>query len=130
MHNNVLEGHLDYWRDESSPLGENKDDPYFPKPYAQYFGQNGKNYRFSTDHFLQNGAFLRLKNIRIGYTLPSSLTQKVFIQSAKLYVSGENLLTFTKMMFYDPEAFGGRWYGVGDAYPLSKTLSIGLNINF
>ncbi len=130
MHNNVLEGHLDYWRDETSPLGENRDDPYFPRPYAQYFGQNGKNYTFSTDHFLQSGAFLRLKNIRIGYTLPSSLTEKIFVTSARFYVSGENLLTFTKMMFYDPEAFGGRWYGVGDAYPLSKTLSIGLNINF
>ena len=130
MHNNVLEGHLDYWRDETSPLGANMDDPYFPRPYAQYFGQNGKNYTYSTDHFLQSGAFLRLKNIRIGYTLPSNLTNKIFIKSARFYISGENLLTFTKMMFYDPEAFGGRWYGVGDAYPLSKTLSFGLNINF
>ncbi|MBT3750341.1 MAG: TonB-dependent receptor [Bacteroidetes bacterium] len=130
MHNNVLEGHLDYWRDETSPLGENMDDPYFPRPYAQYFGQNAKNYTYSTDHFLQNAAYLRLKNIRIGYTLPSSLTEKFFVKSARFYVSGENLLTFTKMMFYDPEAFGGRWYGVGDAYPLSKTLSLGLNINF
>jgi TonB-linked SusC/RagA family outer membrane protein len=130
MHNNVLVGQLDYWRDESSPLGANMDDPYFPRPYAQYFGQNGKNYSYATDHFLQNAAFLRLKNIRIGYTLPARLTEKVFISSARLYVSGENLLTFTKLMFFDPEAFGGRWYGAGDAYPLSKTLSIGLNINF
>lgn len=130
MHNNVLKGHLDYWRDETSALGANTDDPYFPRPYAQYFGQNAKNYSYATDHFLQNGAFLRLKNFQLGYTLPSSITQKIFISSARFYMSGENLLTFTKMMFFDPEAFGGRWYGVGDAYPLSKTLSLGLNVNF
>lgn len=130
MHNNVLKGHLDYWRDETSALGANTDDPYFPRPYAQYFGQNAKNYTYATDHLLQNGAFLRLKNFQFGYTLPSSITQKIFISSARFYMSGENLLTFTKMMFFDPEAFGGRWYGAGDAYPLSKTLSLGLNVNF
>jgi hypothetical protein len=130
MHNNVLEDHLDYWRDETSALGANTGDPYFPRPYAQYFGQNAKNYSYATDHFLQNGAFLRLKNIRVSYTLPRSLTQKVFISNASIYLSGENLLTFTKLMFFDPEAFAGRWYGAGDAYPLSKTVSLGLNLNF
>ncbi len=130
MHNNVLVGHLDYWRDETSALGENKGDTYFPRPYAQYMGQNYKNFGVPTDHFLQNGAFLRLKNVRIGYSLPSSLTKRIFISNATVYLSGENLLTFTKLMFFDPEAFGGRWYGAGDAYPLSKTLSIGLSVNF
>ncbi|MCD6332397.1 MAG: TonB-dependent receptor, partial [Bacteroidales bacterium] len=129
MHNNVLKGHLDYWRDETSPLGANPD-AYFPRPYAQYWGQNQKNYSYPTDHFLQNGAFLRLKNFQIGYTLPGRITQKISMSSARLYLSGENLLTFTKLMFFDPEAFAGRWYGAGDAYPLSKTWSIGLNVNF
>lgn len=129
MHNNVLVGHIDYWRDETSVLGANPD-AYFPRPYAQYMGQNFKNFGWTTDHFLQNGAYLRVKNVRVGYTLPSSLTDKIFVSSATFYLSGENLLTFTKLMFFDPEAFGGRWYGGGDAYPLSRTLSIGLNINF
>ena len=129
MHNNVLKGQLDYWRDETSPLGANPD-AYFPRPYAQYFGQNGKNYSYPTDHLLQNGAFLRLKNVQVGYSLPSNWTRKIFIKNARVYLSGENLLTFTKLMFFDPEAFGGRWYGAGDAYPLSKTISIGLNLNF
>jgi len=129
MHNNVLVGHLDYWRDDTSPLGANPD-AYFPRPYAQYWAQNAKNFEYPTDHLLQNGAFIRLKNLQIGYTLPGSITQKIGISSAKVYLSGENLLTFTKLMFFDPEAFGGRWYGAGDAYPLSKTLSIGFNLNF
>ncbi|HCC69947.1 MAG TPA: hypothetical protein DEQ09_02160 [Bacteroidales bacterium] len=129
MHNNVLKGHLDYWRDASSPLGANPD-AYFPRPYAQYWGQNAKNFAYPTDHLLQSGAFLRLKNLQIGYNLPSNIVQKIFMKSARIYVSGENLLTFTKLMFFDPEAFGGRWYGAGDAYPLSKTISVGLSVNF
>jgi TonB-linked SusC/RagA family outer membrane protein len=129
MHNNVLKGHLDYWRDDTSVLGANPD-AYFPRPYAQYWAQNGKNFSYPTDHLLQSGAFLRLKNLQIGYTLPSSITRKIHMSNARIYVSGENLLTFTKLMFYDPEAFRGRWYGAGDAYPLSKTLSVGLSVNF
>jgi len=66
----------------------------------------------------------------LGYTIPAKATQKIFISSARIYLSGENLLTFTKLMFFDPEAFSGRYYGPGDAYPLSRTVSVGLNINF
>ena len=129
MHNNVLVGHLDYWRDDSSPLGANPN-AYFPRPYAQYWGQNAKNFGYPTNQLIQNGSFLRLRNIRIGYSLPSTLTNRIFNGNIRFYISGENLLTFTKLMFYDPEAIGGRWYGEGDAYPISKTISLGLNINF
>jgi TonB-linked SusC/RagA family outer membrane protein len=129
MHNNVLEEHLDYWRDETSALGANPD-AYFPKPYAQYFGQNAKNYSYPTDHLMQDASFLRLKNLQIGYSLPRFLAEKVWMSNARIYVSGENLLTFTNLMFFDPEALQGRWYGAGDSYPLSKTWSVGLNVNF
>ena len=129
MHNNVLEEHLDYWRDESSALGANPN-AYFPKPYAQYFGQNAKNYSYATDHLMQDASYLRLKNLQIGYSLPRFLAEKVWMSSARVYVSGENLLTFTDLMFFDPEALQGRWYGAGDAYPLSKSWSVGLNVNF
>lgn len=129
MHNNVLEEHLDYWRDESSALGANPN-AYFPKPYAQYFGQNAKNYSYPTDHLMQDASFLRLKNLQIGYSLPRFLAEKVWMSNARIYVSGENLLTFTNLMFFDPEALQGRWYGAGDSYPLSKSWSVGLNVNF
>jgi len=129
MHNNVLVGHLDYWRDASSPLGANPN-AYFPRPYAQYWGQNAKNFGYPTNQLMQNGSFLRLRNVRIGYSLPSNITSRIFNGNIRFYISGENLLTFTKLMFYDPEATGGRWYGEGDAYPLSRTISLGLNINF
>lgn len=129
MHAGALVEHIDYWRDDTSPLGANPD-AYFPKPYAQYIGQNGKNFSQPNDRFMQNGAYLRLKNLQVGYTFPSTLTEKVFISNARIYLSGENLLTFTDLLFFDPEAFAGRWYGAGDAYPLNKSYSMGLNVTF
>lgn len=129
MHNNVLEGHLDYWRDESSALGANYD-AYFPRPYAQFFGENAKNYGRPTDHLMQDASYLRLKNLQIGYSLPKRIAEKALLTNARIYISGENLLTFTDLMFFDPEALAGRWYGSGDAYPLSRTFSAGLNLNF
>ncbi len=92
LHANVYEEHLDFWRDDTSPLGANPD-AYFPKPYAQYEGQNNKNYLYPTTRYLQNGAYVRLKNLQMGYTIPSSITQKVKISNFRIYVSGENLLT-------------------------------------
>ncbi|EON79083.1 TonB-dependent receptor [Lunatimonas lonarensis] len=129
MHNNVLEGHMDYWRDETSALGANFD-AYFPRPYAQFFGENQKNYARPTDHLLQNAAYLRLKNLQVGYSIPKHIAKKALLSNARVYVSGENLLTFTSLMFFDPEALAGRWYRSGDAYPLSRTLSGGINLNF
>ena len=136
LHATVYEEHLDYWRDDTHPLGANYD-AYYPRPYNQYIGQNAKNYStdHATDHFLQNAAYLRLKNLQVGYTIPSNITQKVKISNARIYVSGENLLTFTNLTtIFDPEAYKGRTEGYagrpGDQYPLSRILSIGLNVNF
>ncbi|XOV92429.1 MAG: SusC/RagA family TonB-linked outer membrane protein [Bacteroidota bacterium] len=129
MHAGALVDHIDYWRDDTSPLGANPG-AYFPKPYAQYLGQNEKNFLYPHDRFLQNGRYMRLKNVQVGYTFPKALTEKVFISNARIYLSGENLLTFTKLLFFDPEAFAGRWYGAGDAYPLNKSYSLGLNVTF
>ena len=129
MHATCYVDHLDYWRDDTSPLGANPD-AYFPRPYSEYTGSNDKNFGYPTNRYLQNGAYIRLKNLQLGYTIPSRITRKIFVTRARIYVSGENLLTFTKLMFYDPEAFSGRYYGPGDAYPLSRTISLGLNVNF
>ena len=129
LHANVYEEHLDFWRDDTSPLGANPDG-YFPNAYSQFIGQNNKNYRFPTTRFIQNGAYLRLKNVQLGYTLPASAIEKSKISKARIYISGENLLTFTDLMIYDPEAFNGAQARIGDQYPLSQVFSLGLNINF
>ena len=131
LHANVYTEHLDYFRadDTTNPLGANTDG-YFANSYSQFTGQNNKNYRFATTRYLQNGAYMRLKNVQIGYTIPKEVTSKANIKNARIYLSGENLLTFTDLLIYDPEAFNGRAGRVGDQYPISKMVSLGLNINF
>lgn len=131
LHANVYTEHLDYWRpeDTTNPLGANTDG-YFPNAYLSFTGDNNKNYRYATTRYLQNGAYLRLKNVQIGYTIPKEVLNKANIKNARIYLSGENLLTFTDLMIYDPEAFSGRDGRVGDQYPISKVISLGLNLNF
>ena len=77
---------------------------------------------------------MRLKNLQIGYTIPSKITQKVKISNLRIYLSGENLLTATNLMIYDPESFKGRTEGYGgrpgDQYPMSRVYSMGLSVNF
>ncbi|QCX38602.1 TonB-dependent receptor [Aureibaculum algae] len=119
--------HLDYFRpeDTTSPFGPNTDS-YYPRPL---FDSGWKNFATQTK-YLQNGAYLRLKNIQLGYTIPSNITEKVKISKLRFYVSGENLVTFTKMSdIFDPETTGGDW-GNGKIYPLSKVISAGLSLTF
>lgn len=119
--------HLDYFRpaDTKDPLGANENS-YYPRPLMD---KGGKNFHTS-DRWLQNGAYARLKNLQIGYTLPEELTEKVGISKLRIYFSGENLLTITKMTdIFDPETYGGGW-GNGKIYPLSRILSCGLSLTF
>ncbi len=116
--------HLDYFRDDpDSPLGLNLD-AYYPKPMF-----NNQNKAIQT-RYMQNAAYLRLKNLQVGYTFPERLTKKIFVQKFRIYFSGENLLTFTKLSkTMDPETAGIGGRG-GTVYPLSKTYSFGLSVNF
>jgi len=119
-----LKENLDYFRgDANSPLGQNLD-AYYPRPV---FG-SGKNQEVQTG-YLQNAAYLRLKNLQIGYTLPSGLTKRLGGQKFRVYASGENLVTWTKLAkMFDPETVDG---GADQSvYPLSKVLSLGLSVTF
>ena len=122
----AFEEHWDFWRPEGDELGANTD-AYYPKPG---FASGGKNYNQVSSYFLQNAAYLRLKNIQLGYTLPKRWMEKAGLSSVRIYASGENLLTFTKMSkIFDPETISGDW-GDGKVYPLLKSYSFGVNINF
>jgi hypothetical protein len=84
---------------------------------------------------VEDGSFLRVSNITFGYTLPSSLTKRVAVQSLRVYVTGNNLFTFTKYSGFDPEVDTRRSTpltpGVDySAYPRSKMYLIGLNVTF
>lgn len=75
--------------------------------------------------FLRDGAFLRLKSVELGYSLPSSLVSRVKITNLRLYVSGTNLLTFSKFKMWDPE-MGGQ----GLSYPIQKVFNAGVQLGF
>lgn len=86
----------------------------------------------SSDLYVYDGSYLRLKNIQLGYTLPASLTQKVFISSLRFYVAAENLLTFTKYHGFDPEiSSGGTSLGIDyGVYPQARVWTIGASLSF
>ena len=85
----------------------------------------------SSDLYVSDGSYLRLKNLELGYTIPESLTRKAFISRLRLYVSGENLLTFTKYHGFDPEISTTTSLGVDyGIYPQSRVWRIGLNLTF
>ena len=82
------------------------------------------------DRYLQNLAYLRLKNLSIGYTLPAKLTTKAGIERLRIYFAGENLCYWSpfKTDYIDPE----QAMSANDAriYPFSKTVSVGVNLTF
>jgi hypothetical protein len=74
--------------------------------------------------YLLNAAFARLKNITLGYTLPSNLTKKINIQKLRVYASGYNLLTITKV----PDILDPEW--LTDSYPVMHSYTLGLQMTF
>ena len=74
---------------------------------------------------MRDGAFIRLKSAELGYTLPKDVSRKLQIDVLRFYLSGTNLLTFSKFKMWDPEMAGN---GLG--YPVQRVLNIGLNLSF
>ena len=99
--------------------------------YPIYIQGDATNWQAS-DLYIHDGSYLRLKNIELGYTIPESITSKVFISRLRLYVAAENLLTFTKYWGFDPEISSaatscGVDFGV---YPQPRVLRVGANVTF
>lgn len=92
----------------------------------------GHNYEVS-DRFIEDGSFLRLRNVQIGYTFPVSALEKIRVQNFRLYVSGTNLFTLTNYSGYTPEIGGGNVLGTGydsGIYPIARTINVGVSANF
>ena len=81
----------------------------------------------NSTRFIENGSYLRLKNLQIGYTLPLTITQKFHCSRLRFYATASNLFTITKYSGYDPEVGSGVDYG---NYPQSRTFTFGLNATF
>ncbi|MGA0557950.1 SusC/RagA family TonB-linked outer membrane protein [Larkinella sp. VNQ87] len=102
-------------------------------PRAVRYDPNQNN-RFST-RFVESGTYTRLKNLTLAYNLPAKPLQRAKISNARVYLTGQNLLTFTNYTGYDPEVSAdpfssvgfGRDYGV---YPQARTFTAGITLNF
>lgn len=104
---------LDYWTPDNTSA-------YFPRPTWL----NGGN-REKSDRYIQNASYIRLKNLTLGYTLPKQMMNKVGISRLRVYLQGENLLTFTPLIdTYDSETLNNM------TYPISRKFSVGLNLTF
>ena len=75
--------------------------------------------------FMRDGAFIRLKSVELGYTLPDRLSQKARMTGLRIYVTGGNLFTISKFKHWDPEMAGN---GLG--YPIQRTFNVGINMTF
>lgn len=111
---------LDSWNGEGSSNSE-------PRPS---FG--GYNYAPS-DFYLQDGSFIRLRNIALGYSIPTELCKKIKIQQLRIYIKGDNIYTLTKYTGYTPEIGSSSVIDNGidtGIYPISAIYSVGVNLTF
>ena len=84
------------------------------------------NLKFASDFYVKDASYVRLKNITLGYTIPKSITSRIRISKARFFVSGENMLTFTKYPGYEPESQG---IDLG-LYPQPRSVLGGINLTF
>lgn len=90
-----------------------------------------KNFTNPSDFYLEDGDYFRIKVLQIGYSLPAALIHKAGLNTARIYVMGENLLTFTKYTGYDPEIGGGSGSGIDRGiYPQPRSFMVGINLGF
>jgi TonB-linked SusC/RagA family outer membrane protein len=115
-------------------------DAYFPR-YRAYVALSGtRELAVPQTRYLQNAAYVRLKNLTLGYNLPQSILKKVKITAIRFYVTGQNLWTYSPMFKitrnFDPEVLDGSdpevnsGGGDGFLYPMEKTYTLGVNVTF
>ncbi|MBO7321647.1 MAG: TonB-dependent receptor [Bacteroidales bacterium] len=118
MNMNQALGALNYW-EKPGDTGVN------PKPVA---GNASNSYTFASTRWMEDGSYLRLKDVTLSYTFPQAWMKKIHLQNLKVYVSGLNLYTFHDVQWWDPER-GVDGMGAG-IYPMTKTIVGGLEVSF
>jgi TonB-linked SusC/RagA family outer membrane protein len=105
------------------------DNPNAGIPRLSLSDANG-NYSTTSDWFLENGSYARVKNVTLGYTLPGTLTKRVGLNTLRVYVTANNLITITNYSGFDPEV-GMNNYGIDTGrYPQARSVFVGVNVNF
>ena len=90
------------------------------------FGTSHPNTYQSTFWVIKNAYYLRLKNIQLNYSIPKTWTKKIGVSDLRLFATGTNLLTLTNVRYRDPESTAS----AGWQYPVMKTFTVGINMNF
>ena len=104
---------LDYWTTENR-------NAFFPK-----LGWNNGGNRVASTRYLQSASYCRLKSVTLGYTIPKAILDKVGVSRLRVYITGENLFTFTPLIkAFDPETLNNL------TYPINKKFAVGLNLTF
>jgi TonB-linked SusC/RagA family outer membrane protein len=117
----VKEHHLNRWNPAASE-SENLSNAKYPLLHYDSYGNH--NQRMNS-FFVKNGAFVRLQNAEVSYTLPSRWTERAGMSNVRIYVNGDNLVTWDKLdVDMDPDSQGS------NRYPIMKTFNLGVNINF
>lgn len=101
-------------------------------PVAKVTNSSGGN-SLPSEFYIEDGSYLRLKNIQLGYTLPVELSKKAFIQRLRVYLSVQNAFTLTKYSGYDPEVSSNTLFSRGvdqNSYPNARIYTVGLNLSF
>ncbi len=122
-YNNVSTDALNRWREQGDVTN-------YPKPTR---GDPMRNTNRVSDRWIEDGSYIRLKNVNLAYDFPNAITDKLKISGLRLYVTGQNLVTWTHYTGYDPEvsSYSGLRLGIDDgAYPQSRTFIMGLNVKF
>jgi len=141
LYNDVLRDLDSYgnsnYRRAINPWTPNNTNTSFPRLGYQFAANDrgiNENARGNSDRWIEDGSFLRLRNVELGYTIPAKLLSKLNVSNARLYVSGQNLFTITKYSGLDPDVVGANPNlepGVDNGnYPSSRIISFGLSVGF
>jgi hypothetical protein len=109
---------LDYWINRWTPAN----------PSTVYPRLGGVNNAVISDFYIQDMSYLRMRTLELGYTIPSGFSKKALLNKARVFISGQNLLTFTKVKNFDPERQRGG--NTDQTTPLYKVISAGINLKF
>ena len=122
---NILQGITDNrWISSDISGTKETENPNAPYPRLSY-GYNLNNQQ-SSSFWLRNGRFLRLKNLDIGYTLPKPMVNTIHLESVRIYISGQNLITWSPFKLWDPELDSSMR---GQIYPITRSLTAGIQIS-
>jgi hypothetical protein len=137
LYGRTLFNNMNFWLQNTGDNGNYQAglDPWTPEnqsnstPIASF----GKLLRGDTDRFLEDGSFLRIQNIQFGYSVPDNLIGRIGIDRLRIYLSVDNLHTFTKYSGLDPDVKGAGIFGLGfdsNSFPNVRTFRAGIQMGF